>query len=340
MCNPTQCRYLAQASDFVATCEFNGRLRGVGPAGAAALGYKPADLVGKPLAGLVAARHRPHLGRVLHRCETGQTVWDEMTVHAADDRRVPMLCSFQRLIATGARQGLLVTGIRTESVEAGARTRVSAALGQLAFRCHSPAHRLMQAIEAVLMQYPWSEAIELCRQELDGLLDAVSQSVTGPPQVRSGHAVDVVRVMESTLRLVDGEPELKGLKVGLRPERASAWAMAHPVGLVFLALHLVRNARNATFAVKSPRLFIDVYQKGGHVVLEFADNGTGLPREDPGAAFSPFFKTTTYGHAQTGLGLVTCSELLHHMGGTLRILGRPSKGNTVVVTLPAATAPR
>jgi len=340
MCNPTQCRYLSQASDFVATCEADGRLRGVEPAGAAALGYNPADLTEKPLADLVAANQRAHFGRVLHRCQAGQTVWDEVTIVSADGRRIPMLCCLQHLITPGNRPGLLVTAIRMESIEAGARTRVAAALGQLAFRCHSPAHRLMQALEAVLMQYPWSQAADLCRQELDGLLDAVSQSVSGPAQARSGHAVDVVRVLESTLRLADSEPEFKGLEVALRPERVNAWAEAHPVGLVFLTLHLVRNARNATFAAKSPRLLIDVYQKNDRVVLEFADNGTGYPRGDPGAVFAPFFKTTTDDRAQSGLGLVTCSQLVCHMGGSIRVMGRPSKGTTVVVTLQSAPAPK
>ena len=339
MCNPTQCRYLAQASDFEATCEPDGRLRGIEAAGAAALGYNSAALAGKPLADLVAGTQRAHFGRVLQRCQAGQPVWDEVTILAADARRVPMLCRLQKLIAGGKRPGLLVTGIRMESIEAGARTRVAAALGQLAFRCHSPAHRLMQALEAILMQCPWSEAAGLCRQELDGLLDAISQSISGPPQVRDGHAVDVVRVLESTLRLADAEQEFKGLAVSLRPERASAWAMAHPVGLVFLALHLVRNARNATFAVRSPRLFIDVYQKDDRVVLEFADNGTGLPRSDPGEVLSPFFKTAPDDRTQAGLGLVTCSELVRHMGGTIRIMGRAARGTTVVVSFKTAPSP-
>jgi len=339
MCNPTQCRYLAHTMHFVATCEADGRLRGIEPAGAAALGRNPADLAGKRLSGLVPARHRPHLERILARCEAGQAVWDEVALEAADGRCIPMLCCFQRLIAPGERPGFLVTGLRLDAIAASARTDVAAALGQLAFRCHTPAHRLMQALEAILMQYPWSEAGELCRQELDALLDAISQSVSGPHQHFSGSAVDVVQVLETALRLVDGEPEFKGLAVTLRPERANAWAAAHPVGLVFLALHLVRNALDATFAAKSPRLLVDVYQKEGRVVLEFADNGAGRPREDSGIALSAFFKKAAGAGGVAGLGLVTCSELVHHMGGTIRVMGRPPKGTTVVLTFPAAAPP-
>jgi len=339
MCNPTQCRYLAHTMHFVATCEADGRLRGVEPAGAAALDRNPADLAGKPLIGLVPARHRPHLERILARCEAGQTVWDEVALEAADGRRVPMLCCFQRLIAPGERPGLLVTGLRLDLLEAGARTHVAAALGQLAFRCHTPAHRLMQALEAILMEYPWSEAAELCRQELDALLDAISQSVSSPRHRPNGAAIDVVQVLETALRLADGEPEFKGLAVTLRPERASAWAAAHPVGLVFLALHLVRNARNATFAAKSPRLLVDVYRKDDRVVLEFADNGPGRPRKDAGIALSTFFKKAADGGA-AGLGLVTCSQLVRHMGGTIRVLGRAAKGTTVILTFPAAAPPK
>jgi PAS domain S-box-containing protein len=338
MCNPTQCRYLAQSSHFVATCDSGGRLRGIEPGGAAALGYSPADLAGKPLADLVPAPLRPHLARTLARCDAGQCVWDEVVIAAADGRHIPMRCCFQRLIAPNERPGLLVTGTRHDAGESGVRAQVAAALGQLAFRCHGPAHRLMQALEAILMQYPWSDAAVLCRQELDALLDAVSQSVAGPPQHLNSHAVDVVQVLEAALRLADGEPEFKGLAVGMRPERAGIRASAHPAGLVLLALHLVRSARDATYGSKSPKLLIDVYRQEDRVVLEFADNGAGRGRDDTGIALSPLFQMNSDGRKQEGLGLVTCSELVHHMGGTMRILNRPAKGTTVVVTLQAEAA--
>jgi C4-dicarboxylate-specific signal transduction histidine kinase len=99
---------------------------------------------------------------------------------------------------------------------------------------------------------------------------------------------------------------------------------------------MVRSAHDATYGSKSPKLLIDVYRQEDHVVLEFADNGAGRGRDDTGIALSTLFQMNSDGRKQKGLGLVTCEELVHHMGGTMRILNRPAKGTTVVVTLQAA----
>ncbi|MBM4020222.1 MAG: hypothetical protein FJ288_18205 [Planctomycetes bacterium] len=367
MCNPMQCRYLAQASHLVAACDRDGALRAVEAASAACLGYGPADLAGKTLADLVPAPDRPHLARLLQRCGTGQPVWDELALATACGAAVRMLCCFQRLAGPGDRDGLLVTGLRLGSAEAIGHTHTAAVLGRLALRCHGPAHRLMAAFEALRAQSSSREAAERCRAELDGLLEVLSQSVTvgGMPSTPfAGHArvvagkdahansgagmppadarpgaVDAVAVVAAALRLADGDPEFRGLDVALRPERAAVWAWVHPVGLAFLALQLARWACDATSGRMSPRLRVDVYEKDGRVVLEFADNGGGRRREDVAGAGPPFVKRGGAGEA-AGLGLMTCAELVRFMGGTMRVLARPGGGATVVVALPAARPAR
>ena len=343
MCNPAQCRYLAQASHLVATCELDGRLRSVDPTAAAALGHRAADLAGRPLSDLVAAEEHPHLQRILERSEAEPAFWDELALRAADGRNVRMLCCFQRLAGADRRGGIVVTGVRQDAFEAARQAYTAAVLGQLAFRCHRPAHRLMMALEAVLAQDPSSDPARRCCTELDALLEILSQAVSAPPAAGpgapGGQAVDAVGVLEAALRLADGDAELGGMKVALRSEHARVWTTAHPVGLVFLALHLIRNAREATAATRSPRLRIDAYRHEGQIVLEFADNGSGLPREDLGSVFSLFFKKNG-NEAHTGLGLATCSELVRYMGGSIHMQSRPAKGTTVIVTLPPAAPPR
>ena len=348
MCNPTQCRYLAQNSHLVAAIAPNGRIRDVHPDSASTLGYDAAKLAGKPLAKLVPKDQCGHLARVLERSKTGQPVWDELAILSADRRRIPMLCCLQRLAQPGENSTLLFTGVKLEVFQAGGRTDAAALLGQLAFRCHGPAHRLMQAIEVILLQQPWSEAAERCRTELDRLLDVMSRSISLPDAASkrrraagSRSPVDVVRVLESALSLIDADPAYKGLRVELQPESAAVWAAADPVGLAVVAMHLTRNARDATLRSKSPRLLVNVHQAGGNVVLEFMDNGSGLTREDLDCAFSPFFKNPPDSReTHTGLGLVTCSELVRYMGGRIRMESRPSHGTTVLVTLPASPPPQ
>lgn len=336
MCKPAQCRYLSNASHMVLAVTPGGMIRAVDPRHACTLGHDSAALHGRPLMDFVAPGHREHLLRVLERTlQHGAAVWEEVTFLTADGRPEMMLCCFQQIAKTDLPRGaLLVTGLQLASLASDLQTEAAAVLGQLAFRCHGPAHRLMQAVEAILSQFPWSEAAERCRADLDALLEALSLSAAWPRDSAADRPVDIIDVLEGTLRLIDGDPGFAGLQVALRAEAPWAWAKVHPVGLAFVALHLASNAADATQAAKSPQLFIDVNVDGGRVAVEFKDNGRGLDREEMKCVFAPFFAK---GHG--GVGLATCSELVDAMGGTIRMQSRPSQGTTVVLTFPAAPPP-
>jgi PAS domain S-box-containing protein len=346
MCNPTQCRYVAQASHLVLSVSAAGVIKGSNADAARTLGHNPAQLAGQRFSQLVAPNDRRRVGRILERCRANPTVWEDLTLLAADGNCVPMLCCLQRLATPGAKGALLVTGLRLDAMQDGGPLETASVLGQLTFRCHGPAHRLMQAVEAVLMQHPWSDAAERCRVELDRLLEVISLSVA-PTQGDQTHEqawavrpIDAVRTVESALRLLDNDPAYQDIEIALRPELPTVWTVAHPVGLVFVTLHLVRNARDATRGRPSARLLIDIVPTETEVVLEFKDNGAGLEPEQLRCVFAPFMKTGANKGEHTGLGLATCDELLHHMGGKMRMESRPGKGTTVVVTLPVAAAPK
>jgi signal transduction histidine kinase len=308
------------------------------PRGDHALGHDAEALTGHPLARIVSPDQHGHLSRILERMGSAAVVWEQLTLLAADGRRHEMLCCFQRLQGDDQpRGGLLLTGLKLGALEENLRAQASTVLGQLAHRCHGPAHRLMQAVEAIVAQYPWCDAAQRCRADLDDLLDALSQTTAWPQAVPEGRPVEVVALLESVLRLTDGDPAYSHVTIALRPECREAWAAVHPVGLTFVALHLMANARDATLAAESARLNIDVNADGDRVVLEFQDNGRGLDCGERDCALAPLLRPTSDdGRPHSGVGLATCCQLVEFMGGRIRMRSRPSVGTTVVVTLPAA----
>ena len=339
MCTPTECRYLSQASRLLVALSPTGNIRRVDPRRSTALGRDVSALAGKPLADLLADGQRNHLARILARARSSPAVWEPLTFVAADGRPETLLCCFQPLKGADApRGGVLVTGLKLAELESDLMAEAATALGQMAFRCHGPAHRLMQTIEAVLAEHPKSKAAARCRTDLDGLLDALSQSAAWPAEYADGRPVDVIRLIQGALRVIDRSPEFKPLKVVLRPECPSAWARVHPAGMAFVTLHLVSNARDAA-AARSPRLFIAVGADAGRVTVEFHDNGAGIDREDLGCVFSPGFSKAPHKGAHVGVGLTTCNELVRFMGGRIRMRSRPTQGTTVIVTFPAAAPP-
>jgi PAS domain S-box-containing protein len=337
MCNPTECRYLSQATQLLVTVDAAGAIRATDPRRAQVLGHELAPLAGRPLSDLVVEDERPHLSRLLEQTHHAPAVWERVTFARCDGRAEPLLCCFQRIRDGDTPAGtVLVAGLRLESLGRRLQSEAAAALGRVAFACHSPAHRLMQALEAVLAECPGSQAARRCRDDLDHLLDALSQASAWPKS--DGRPVDAVAVVEAVLATLDGEDGFVRLETDLRPEVPAAWTAVHPAALAYVTLHLAANARDATGGTASPHLRITVAVEGERVVLEFQDNGPGIRPEDRDRAFAPC-AAGPCAQGGAGMGLASCRQLLAHFGGTLHLHGRTGGGTTAVVTLPGARTP-
>ena len=79
------------------------------------------------------------------------------------------------------------------------------------------------------------------------------------------------------------------------------------------------------------RVIFRLCREGGAVVLEIADNGVGIPPEDLGRVFDPFF-TGLNGRAfpqATGMGLYLAREVCRRLGHEISLDSAPGKGTTV-----------
>jgi len=70
-----------------------------------------------------------------------------------------------------------------------------------------------------------------------------------------------------------------------------------------------------------------------HIVLEFADTGSGIDPEHLGKLFDPFFTTKPVGKG-TGLGLSISYGIVHDHGGTIQVESAIGQGTTFTITLP------
>ncbi|MDT2263123.1 ATP-binding protein [Paenibacillus larvae] len=66
------------------------------------------------------------------------------------------------------------------------------------------------------------------------------------------------------------------------------------------------------------------------VNIEIRDNGPGIPVFVLDKIFDPFFTTKEQG---TGLGLSVCQQIVHDMGGHIRVSSK-GFGTTFTVSLP------
>ncbi len=72
---------------------------------------------------------------------------------------------------------------------------------------------------------------------------------------------------------------------------------------------------------------------GDYLTISFSDQGCGIPPENLGKIFDPFFSTKT---GCTGLGLSTAYSIIKKHGGSIEVQSAMGSGTTVVVHLPSS----
>jgi PAS domain S-box-containing protein len=74
---------------------------------------------------------------------------------------------------------------------------------------------------------------------------------------------------------------------------------------------------------------------GRYVRITVADEGIGIPEENIGRIFDPYFSTKQKG---SGLGLATSYSIIKNHGGSVSVESKPGHGTTLRVNLPASTS--
>lgn len=103
--------------------------------------------------------------------------------------------------------------------------------------------------------------------------------------------------------------------------------------LVQVFINLISNARKYCDAEK-PVLNIQTRRRGGRLIIDFIDNGSGIPKKAQGLIFEKFARLTDTARAGgAGLGLAICREIMANLGGSVSYL--PGQGGAAFrVTLP------
>jgi len=172
------------------------------------------------------------------------------------------------------------------------------------------------------------DAVETVARRSDGLMNFVSsyrQLTRPPPPIKSRFLVQALFTDVCRIAVQNWQDPKPDLEVRVLPEELDLYADRQQVEQI-----LINLLQNAYYAVgeRSPGhiMLTSRLNKRGHVVIEVADNGTGIPAEIGNRVFIPFFTTRREG---SGVGLALSRQIMLAHNGTITFTNRESNKGTL-----------
>ena len=113
-----------------------------------------------------------------------------------------------------------------------------------------------------------------------------------------------------------------------------------PMDYVLMAQVLINLLDNALkYSPASAPIQVRAHVDDSQAIIEIADRGIGIPREDLERVFDKFYRVQQPGQITgTGLGLSICKGIVEAHGGRIHAQNRPGGGTLVTVALPLEPA--
>jgi nitrogen fixation/metabolism regulation signal transduction histidine kinase len=129
---------------------------------------------------------------------------------------------------------------------------------------------------------------------------------------------DVAKLYPQAETKIEAEPDLPEL-------------VFDPDQLRGVIINLYDNSLSVLPADKKAHIRIDIEREGADAIIEFTDNGPGIPPENLPKVFDPYFSTRKGG---TGLGLAMVKSIILLHEGTIEARNIEDRGASFVIRLP------
>ncbi|MBK5092820.1 MAG: PAS domain S-box protein, partial [Actinobacteria bacterium] len=173
------------------------------------------------------------------------------------------------------------------------------------------------------------------------ILEGLIANILDMSRIEAGRLevnLEVVGLLDLCRRVIGDQErmaDVSGIKL-VAPDKELA-VVADPDRAEVVLGNLVRNA--IKFSPESGTVLIAIKEEGEMAEVSVIDEGIGIPAEEHAKIFGRFYQVESGENRSfpgTGLGLYITSELLHAMGGTIKVDSEPGKGSTFTITLPLA----
>jgi two-component system, NtrC family, sensor histidine kinase HydH len=267
-----------------------------------------------------------------------------LEIDGAGGRRFQLSCSPVR---QPDGQVYLLELVADVTEQARLRERLSeaerlAAAGELAA---GVAHEIRNPLAAIVNATTLLDARELLTsEERTSTLDAVRKEARRLNRILSDFLIfarprepkllpgDIREVVEHVAALIRDDPARARLvELVTRVDAGLPLVAFDPDQLTQVLLNVALNGIEAMGG--RGRLSLEVARSNGEVVIAVADTGRGIPLEERGRVFEPFFSKKPGG---TGLGLTIARRIVDAHGGHIDLESTPGQGTRFSIALPLA----
>lgn len=202
---------------------------------------------------------------------------------------------------------------------------------------------IKQYEEGNLTQEDFESFLETSRESADLVvanLNRAADLIQNFKQVASDQANSMERVfvlkeyLEDVVRSFS--PRLRKSGFNIVVDCRSELKMKCDPGSLYQVLsNLIVNSLNHGFeGMLVGQITISVHTSDTDLIIEFADNGNGMSRQESARIYEPFF-TTKRGRGGTGLGLhIVYNNVTQNMGGNITCASKPGRGTKFTISVP------
>ncbi|MEE8045894.1 MAG: HAMP domain-containing sensor histidine kinase, partial [Dehalococcoidia bacterium] len=150
---------------------------------------------------------------------------------------------------------------------------------------------------------------------------------------------EIHSLLDSVVESLEPMAERRSQKLSVEPSRESIWVSADHGRIVQILSNLVTNS--CKYSPSNSRVTVRVRKDDSNLRITVADEGFGIPPDDLGEIFSPFFRSDQIRVREelgTGLGLAISKTLVELHGGSIEVESSLNVGTDITVTLPGASS--
>jgi two-component system NtrC family sensor kinase len=146
-------------------------------------------------------------------------------------------------------------------------------------------------------------------------------------------SVQLNEVVREVVALSEQRARYSNVRIAVEPQEGLPPVKVSPSELQQVMLNLINNSLDAMDSTGGI-ITVSTAAESGHVIINVADNGPGIPRANLQRIFDPFFTTKPVGKG-TGLGLSICYGIVKKMGGEIQVSSAVGVGTSFSIRIPS-----